>query len=849
MFLNSFVKLVANVFCLSLFWSGCVHSTSVSLGCSNNCSWPYTTKGETKYEECTATKYKEFDCYGNIPHGDCTKSVNTCYATALSDSNIELEWIKNLENRKYNLKIKIKILRDVYHWKLKGIIILLFRHDNNRGECHHLSFSEKGISHLSFKGNTQIVFEYDCIYDLTPKRDYYMKAYATPLKQQNLNYTQWNATVRVPSFPVEDLKICERDNDYVHWKAEYVDVTPLYAGFIVQFSVAPPSCKFNKYLLHVCKVYGDRDRCPNKKYGSSLAKEVVVNNKTLMVITANYTHDKYIGTYRIKITGHESINYGIGCDRLSFNVTDSPCASNPCGSGICNAVNYTQIYNCTCDDNYEKVEGACLDTVAPIFDSCKERITKVIPANKQQTIVSWIEPTATDNVGIENVTTTHFPGSNFKVGISLVTYTAVDVNGNKAECSFFVDVVQDTIAPIFRDCKENITKWIPANKQQTVVSWIAPTATDNVGIENVTTTHFPGSNFKVGISLVTYTAVDVNEIKAECSFFVTVFQEPKHEYTIAILGGVSFGIVLLIVIGCLYRRINQSTSSKKYAYKSWPRIASSTVAEESVDMQRVKLLILYFEDAPQHKNVVLSFATFLQAHCGVDVTIHNWKTPNIISLMSWISKEMRDAKKILFISSYGASTAWDDHVHEGDTFSVQHSAYSDIFIHALQILSGDKEMHAKCLLCLFEYTNKKCIPDPLKHLVVFHLNNDLTRLFFRLHDTARDENGWFHDFNPIDQLETAEGQTFLNDIEKMKQLIETDKNWFWKNNANNVAVVSSGCQLDIVEQTEEEYQQQQFSQLSNLYMPLDKLEKESMRTDSSGFNSMSTTSFCNSMGV
>ncbi|XP_071961224.1 uncharacterized protein [Antedon mediterranea] len=764
MFLNSFVKLVANVFCLSLFWSGCVHSTSVSLGCSNNCSWPYTTNGETKYEECTATTYNEFNCHGNIPYGDCAKSENPCYAKALSDSDIELEWIKNLENRKYNLKIKITILRDVYHWKLKGIIILLFQHENNRGECHHLSFSEKGISHLSFEGNTQIVFEYDCIYDLTPKRDYYMEAYAIPLKQQNLNTKQWVASVRAPSFPVEDLKICERDNDYVYWKAEYVDVTPLYAGFIVQFSVAPPSCKFNSYFLFVCKVYGDGfDGCPSQEYGSSLAKEVVVNNKTLMVITANYTHDKYIGTYLIKITGHESVNYGIGYDRLSFNVTDSPCASNPCGSGICNAVNYTQIYNCTCDDNYEEVDGTCLDTVAPIFDSCKERVTKVIPANKQQTIVSWIAPTATDNVGIENVTTTHFPGSNFKVGISLVTYTAVDVNGNEAECSFFVDVVQ----------------------------------------------------------------------------------EPKHEYTIAILGGLSFGIVLLIVIGCLYRRINQSTSSKKYAYKSWPRIASNT--EESVDMQRVKLLILYFEDAPQHKNVVLSFATFLQAHCGVDVTIHNWKTPNIISLMSWISKEMRDAKKILFISSYGASTAWDDHVHEGDTFSVKHSAYNDIFIHALQILSGDKEMHAKCLLCLFEYTNKKCIPDPLKHLVVFHLNNDLTRLFFRLHDTAREENGWFHDFNPIDQLKTAEGQTFLKDIEKMEQLIETDKNWFWKSNANNV--VSSGCQLDIIEQTEEEYQQQQFSQLSNLYMPLDKIEKESMRTDSSGFNSMSTNSFCNSMGV
>ena len=55
-------------------------------------------------------------------------------------------------------------------------------------------------------------------------------------------------------------------------------------------------------------------------------------------------------------------------------------------------------------------------------------------------MVSWTEPTVTDNSGSYTLTTTHSPASSFDIGNTIVTYIAVDESGNKATYSFVITV-------------------------------------------------------------------------------------------------------------------------------------------------------------------------------------------------------------------------------------------------------------------------------------------------------------------------------------------------------------------------------------------------------------------------
>ena len=56
-------------------------------------------------------------------------------------------------------------------------------------------------------------------------------------------------------------------------------------------------------------------------------------------------------------------------------------------------------------------------------------------------MVTWEDPTASDNSGaISHVTCDLQSGANFTIGETVVLCEAVDGSGNKAECSFQVNV-------------------------------------------------------------------------------------------------------------------------------------------------------------------------------------------------------------------------------------------------------------------------------------------------------------------------------------------------------------------------------------------------------------------------
>ena len=160
------------------------------------------------------------------------------------------------------------------------------------------------------------------------------------------------------------------------------------------------------------------------------------------------------------------------------------------------------------------------DTEAPVIAGCPADIT--VNATGCDATVTWSMPTATDNCAGVTVVASHTSGDVFPVGTTAVTYTATDAAGNTTVCTFNV-IVLDAEAPVFAGCPSAITANAAAGSCNAVVSWTAPTATDNCSGIAVVASHNSGDIFPVGTTTVTYTATDASGNTAVCSFDVTIF--------------------------------------------------------------------------------------------------------------------------------------------------------------------------------------------------------------------------------------------------------------------------------------------------------------------------------------
>ena len=80
------------------------------------------------------------------------------------------------------------------------------------------------------------------------------------------------------------------------------------------------------------------------------------------------------------------------------------------------------------------------DNEKPVFDLCPGDQDVTTDIGYPTAVVNWTQPTATDNSGIQTLTSTHNSGENFTIGNNTVTYTATDDAGNTETCTFFVIV-------------------------------------------------------------------------------------------------------------------------------------------------------------------------------------------------------------------------------------------------------------------------------------------------------------------------------------------------------------------------------------------------------------------------
>ena len=182
------------------------------------------------------------------------------------------------------------------------------------------------------------------------------------------------------------------------------------------------------------------------------------------------------------------------------------------------------------EDVHGNVQTASFDVVVadselPVITGMPQNIVVGIDVDSEGAMVTWDEPTATDNcagyslertAGLEN-------GSIFPVGVTLVEYTATDTSGNTATAGFTV-TVNDTQAPQIVGLPELIEVGNDPDVCGAVVAWTEPTTSHIYEVISLEQTAGPenGSFFPVGMTAVTYKAEDIHGNTSTASFTVTV---------------------------------------------------------------------------------------------------------------------------------------------------------------------------------------------------------------------------------------------------------------------------------------------------------------------------------------
>ena len=162
------------------------------------------------------------------------------------------------------------------------------------------------------------------------------------------------------------------------------------------------------------------------------------------------------------------------------------------------------------------------DTTNPVITQCASGKTLSADANCEAQVPDLTgEVTASDNCGIASITQDPVAGTTIGVGDTLVTLTVTDNANLTTQCTATVTVVDDT-PPTITGCPADIVQDNDPGQCQAVVTWIAPTADDNCGIQSFTSDYSPGDAFPVGTTPVTYTAIDIHGNNATCSFNITV---------------------------------------------------------------------------------------------------------------------------------------------------------------------------------------------------------------------------------------------------------------------------------------------------------------------------------------
>ncbi|MEZ5039669.1 MAG: LamG-like jellyroll fold domain-containing protein [Saprospiraceae bacterium] len=179
------------------------------------------------------------------------------------------------------------------------------------------------------------------------------------------------------------------------------------------------------------------------------------------------------------------------------------------------------------------------DNEAPKFSNCPGNISVNNDTGDCGAEVSWTAPSFSDNCTGATSSSTHDSGDFFAIGTTTVTYSGSDAANNDAiDCSFTV-TVNDTEKPSI-SCAANTTVGTDADECGADLAIPTPDAGDNCQVAEVKARYRsvdengnatgswtsrvsdPSGYFAVGRYQIQWRAVDVNDNKKSCAYYLEV---------------------------------------------------------------------------------------------------------------------------------------------------------------------------------------------------------------------------------------------------------------------------------------------------------------------------------------
>lgn len=161
------------------------------------------------------------------------------------------------------------------------------------------------------------------------------------------------------------------------------------------------------------------------------------------------------------------------------------------------------------------------DNQAPSI-TCPANISVNTDVGQCGATVTYSTPNGTDNCSATTTQTAgNASGATFTTGVTTNTFSATDASANATSCSFTVTVT-DNQSPTWSACPANMSVSTSNTTCDAVVSWTAPTASDNCAVLSQSGSPASGSTFALGTTTVTYTAADAGGNTGTCAFTVTV---------------------------------------------------------------------------------------------------------------------------------------------------------------------------------------------------------------------------------------------------------------------------------------------------------------------------------------
>jgi|GEM_PF-1610626 len=255
----------------------------------------------------------------------------------------------------------------------------------------------------------------------------------------------------------------------------------------------------------VCQVYVE----------DTLAPIIVSTNDTVYLDTAGMVS---IDSSNVSAGTWDSC----GVATITLDTFDFTCANTT--SEVDVEITATDVYG---NERKDTVSVLVLDTLRPAI-TCYGDIVVDNDSGDCGAIISFTDPTATDNCEVDTIIQTDATGlvngGFFPIGVTTLWFKAIDVNGNEDSCSFTV-TVNDTTSPVIVCQPDTVVC-------DSVFTFAMPVSSDNCPGDTITQiAGIPsGQAYPVGTTLNTFVASDTSGNTDTCSFVVTRLDYPSDPF-------------------------------------------------------------------------------------------------------------------------------------------------------------------------------------------------------------------------------------------------------------------------------------------------------------------------------